>query len=273
MGEENPIDSASKGVSAIAEIVRAAGESDEAKQAASNLGKTAVVLTQTVNNVLLPLAAVNFGIDKAREYFSGKFQKDMYEKTASIPEEHVKQPKASIAGPALQGIAFTHDEEVLKDMFISLIATGMDGRVSSKAHPAFVEIIKQLDADEADILKNSLHAGRSFTIAEIRNVNKRDKTYSVLYSHLLNLHNENGIVEEPRISAMVSNWIRLGLVEVFYDRHITDANAYSWVELRPEYIKLVQEHKSDEYSVTYQRGVITRTEFGRLFAEAVGIVK
>jgi hypothetical protein len=146
----DPISSAKAGVTVLGELMKVAGDNPHVKEAGSNLGKTALTITKTINNALLPLAAVNFAFDKARRYFDEKFADDLSAKVAAIPVESIVDPKASIAGPALQGLAFTHEEPNLKNMYLSLLATAMDGRVASAAHPAFVEVIKQLTADEAD---------------------------------------------------------------------------------------------------------------------------
>src|SRR5512139_3868627 len=100
------INTAKNGVALLGEIMKAAGDNPKVKEAGNNLGKTAVTLTQALNNVLLPVAAVNFAIDKARNYFTEDFQKDLAEKTSAIPPEQMVEPKASLAGPALQGLAF-----------------------------------------------------------------------------------------------------------------------------------------------------------------------
>lgn len=130
MPEIDPIKSAKDSLSLVTEIIKAAGDNPQVKQAASNLGLTAVTLTKTINNVLVPLAAINFAFDKARLYFSGKFQDEMAAKAATIPQEHLIEPKASVAGPSLQGLAFTHEEPNLKEMYLNLLTTAMDGRVS-----------------------------------------------------------------------------------------------------------------------------------------------
>ena len=128
MSNDDPIKVAKDGVSLVAEVIKAAGDNPQVKEAAGNLGQTAVTLTKTINNVLVPLAAINFAFDKARTYFSGKFQQDIAEKTQAIPPEHVVEPKASIAGPTLQGLAFTHEEPSLKEMY---------GRVNNQVqHPS-----------------------------------------------------------------------------------------------------------------------------------------
>lgn len=273
MPEEDPISLAKDGVSLVAEVIKAAGDSPQVKEAASNLGQTAVILTKTINNVLVPLAAINFAFDKAKEYFSGKFQQDIAEKAQAIPPEHIVEPKASIAGPTLQGLAFTHEEPNLKEMYLNLLATSMDGRAASVAHPAFVEIIKQLDSEDARLVRGALRSPTAIPIVQIRRMIKDGSGYYLLVQHLLNLKDtKTGVaVEDPHLPAMIDNWIRLGLVEVAYDTHLTDPTHYAWVDQRPEFLRLSQESQPEEARVEYQKGIMQRTELGKRFAKAIGL--
>ena len=61
-------------------------------------------------------------------------------------------PKASLAAPAMQQLGFSLDEPALKEMYLNLLATASDNRSNSAAHPSFVEVIKQLSAEETQIL-------------------------------------------------------------------------------------------------------------------------
>ena len=275
MSEETPLKAAKDGVSLVSEIIKAAGDNPEVKEAAGNLGKTAVTLTRTINNALLPLAAINFAFDKAREYFSGQFQKDLAEKAATIPPENIVEPKASVAGPTLQGLAFTHEEENLKEMYLNLLATAMDNRVSEDAHPAFVEIIKQLNGVEADLIKGLLIGSSPIAIAQIQANLGVDKGYNTLLRHVLNLRNNvtQQPIENPRLPAMIDNWIRLGLAEVAYDKFLSDQNAYSWVEQRPEFIRLRDTQSTNDRTVEFTKGYIARTELGKQFSKAIGLLK
>jgi hypothetical protein len=273
MSDENPIQTAKDGVSLVSEIIKAAGDNPEVKEAAGNLGKTAVTLTKTINNALLPLAAINFAFDKAREYFSGRFQKDLAEKAATIPQDHIVEPKASVAGPTLQGLAFTHEEPNLKEMYLNLLTTAMDGRIAEDAHPAFVEIIKQLDGNEADLIRGILTSPSPMAIVQIQAKVNKDGGHRVLLRHVLDERNAETQqpVETPRIAAMIDNWIRLGLVEVAYDGFLSDPNAYSWVEQRPEFVRLRDSLADDAHRVDFAKGYIVRTELGKQFAKATGM--
>lgn len=273
MSENDSLEDVKTGATIVSEIIKAAGNDPKAIEAASNLGEAAVTITKTINNALLPLAAVNFAFEKARFYFSTKFHDDLSQKASSIPQDYIVEPKASIAGPTLQAIAFTHDEPDLKEMFLNLLATSMDGRIANKAHPSFVEIIKQLSADDASLLRHVLGRKGSLPIVEVRKTRK-DKSYIVLKTHLLGLINveTNEDIIDPEVAALVDNWIRLGLVTVTYGVHLGTHN-YDWVEGRPEVMKFRIEHESKEDKVIYKKGAMSMTVFGEQFARAVGLLK
>jgi hypothetical protein len=272
---QEEIKAAREGVGIVGDLIKLAGEDPQVREAAKNLGQTAVTITKTINTALLPLAAVNFAFDKAREYFSGRFQKDLLDRTKDIPLESITDPKPSVAGPALQGLAFTHEEPTLKSMYIALIATSMDRRVSQAAHPAFVEIIKQLEGPEAKLLGGLLQIAGSVPVAQVRTTTVGVEGWRVQANHLMNLSNlqTKEPAVEPRIAAMVDNWLRLGLIEVRYDQLLQSPNAYDWVEARPEYKQIKAAVETEQVRVSFERGRAGRTDFGKLFAEAVGLIE
>lgn len=272
--KSNPIDTARGGIALIADVIKAAGDSPHVKEAANNLGQTAVTLTKTINNVLVPLAAINFAFDKARAYFAGKFQAEIEEKARAIPPEHIVQPKPSIAGPTLQGLAFAHEEPDLKDLYLNLLATSMDGRKAAQAHPAFVEIIKQLDGRDAKTIRPILVSESPLPIAQIRRIKASDGSFFVLHHHLLDYRSETTgkPAEDEALPSMVDNWMRLGLVEVTYEQHLTNPNAYSWAEQRPEFTKLKRQALPEGYRLDIAQGLMRRTELGKRFGLAIGVI-
>ncbi len=269
----DPLSTAKDGVALVGELIKAAGDNPAVKEAGNNLGQTALTITKTINNALLPLAAVNFAFDKARAYFSDKFESDLRPRADRIPPEQLVEPKASIAGPALQGLAFSHDEPSLKDMYLSLIASAMDGRTAADVHPAFVEIIRQLTPEEASSLQSILTLSNSIPIAAIKKTTVGEHGWSTVSRHLL-----NGVdmatrlpVDNPRIPAMVDNWIRLGLVEVNYTQFLVGENAYNWVSERPEYLRLKAQYETDKVKIEFTKGILYRTALGQQFAQTVGL--
>jgi hypothetical protein len=274
MSIDDNLKTAREGMAVLGEVIKAAGDNPDVKAAGKELGKTALTITKTINNALLPLAAVNFAFEKARAYFAEKFQGDLAAKAGSIPADQVVEPKASIAGPALQGLAFAHEEPNLKEMYLSLLASAMDGRVAASAHPAFVEIIRQMDSEEASLIRGCLQTPNGIPIAEIRLMESASGNWGVLYRHLLNLHDSTTKLptENPRLPAFVDNWVRLGLAEVDYTKYVATEKTYDWVEQRPEFQKLKAERETETHKVQFQRGIIVRTSLGEQFAATVGIL-
>lgn len=270
----DPIQTAKDGVALVGEILKAAGDNPTVKEAGANLGQSALTITKTINNALLPLAAVNFAFDKARKYFAERFQQDLSAKAAAIPSEQLVEPKASIAGPALQGLAFTHEEPNLKEMYLSLLATAMDGRVAADAHPAFVEIIKQLNSEEAQLLQELLRTQGALPIVEVRVTKISEQGWEVLEGHLMSLSDQvtKAPVENKRQAAMVDNWVRLGLAEVDYTKQIMGDGVYAWVDQRPEYLRHKAQYENETTKVSFQHGVIGRTALGIQFGRAVGLL-
>jgi len=66
------------------------------------------------------------------------------------PPDQIVVPKPNVAGPALEALRYTWHEETLSDLYANLLAaSSMDKSTADGAHPAFVEIIRQLTPDEA----------------------------------------------------------------------------------------------------------------------------
>lgn len=274
MNTDDSIKTARDGVALVGEILKAAGDNPNVKEAGQNLGQTALTITKTINNALLPLAAVNFAFDKARVYFTEKFPQDIAAKTATIPPEQVVEPKASIAGPALQGLAFTHEEPNIKEMYLNLLATAMDGRVATDAHPAFVEIIRQLSSEDAQLMRGALQSPVAIAIVEVRLSTVGQQGYQTLARHVLNLSDSTtkAAVENPQLPAIVDNWVRLGLVNVDYATKLTDAAAYEWADQRPEIVRFRKTYETETQKISIAHGILERTAFGVQFARAVSLV-
>ena len=89
----------------------------------------------------------------------------------------------------------------------------MDKNTTHKAHPSFVEIIKQLSPDEAKLLTHFKTSGAA-PIINIKN-NRKDKSGGrVEYSYFTNLGEQLELQNLNLNSSYWSNLIRLGLVNI-----------------------------------------------------------
>ena len=271
---KSSIDKVRGGVELLSQIMRAAGDNKHVKAAGNELGKTAVTITKLLNNVISPLDTINFGFDKAREYFRERFEKDITDKIQVIPQECLVEPKAYIAGPILQGLAFSHKEEELKEMFLNLLASSMDSRTTDKAHPAFVEIIRQLNSKEAELLGDILSTGLpSIPITQLRDI-ESIKSYTTVQTYVLNITDEKTgePICMPEVSSMIDNLIRLGIVRVEFGLEVGGIpNAYNWADNRPEIELVRQMNKHKTMNIQSIKGMLSITSLGWNFAESVGI--
>ncbi len=99
----NPITAAKEMASLTGKLIRAAGDSPDVREAGKPLGLAAVTISKALNVCLLPLAAINLGYEKAREYFTTRFEHDLEVCLSDVPAEDIVEPKAYVAGPAVQG--------------------------------------------------------------------------------------------------------------------------------------------------------------------------
>lgn len=275
MSEPNPLDDVKTGAQVVGEIIKAAAGSEEAKVAASNLGRSAVTVTAAINNVLLPLAALNFAVERARTYFNTKFADDFQSRAAAIPADRLAEPSALIAAPILNALAFAHEAPILKDLYLNLLARSMDRQHSESVHPAFVETIRQLSPEEAELIKSVL---RDFGVGPIVQVEARYANSDRVHVYIRNFLDwrddspERVLIENPRMPMLVDNWLRLGLITVDYNRVVSYPSFYNWVETRPEVVKIKEIiARAPDMTLYIRRGVIERTDFGRAFGLAVGI--
>ena len=101
------------------------------------------------------------------EYNIAEIQRLLEEKLKNTSPDLIEVPAAHIAIPAMQYISYCMDNEELRNMYANLLATSMNKDVKDDAHPAYVEIIKQLCPDEAKILKY-MYAHNTIPIIEIK---------------------------------------------------------------------------------------------------------
>lgn len=254
------------------ELVSAAKETDEFKHAARLRAKRIAIKEAAFLQVFRPIRKL---IGLSAEYFEHGFDDDMQPRLEAIPEENRVAPKASIAAPAMQGLAFSLDEPDLKRLYLDLLASASDSRQTEAVHPAFVEIIRQLSADEVSFLRYPLSTGNSLPIVRLNVVETVEPNgKAVLLSHIMELTNQatREPVEDARLATYVDNWIRLGLVDVVYGDALTRTGAYDWAETRPEVQRQQAIFMSHEtLTIEIEKGLLKSTAFGESFALAVGM--
>lgn len=142
-----------------------------------------------------------------------QFKSETDSKLSRIPENNLITPDPVIAGPILQSLGYTVHHKHLRDMFINLLATASDDRMSSLAHPSYVEIIKQLSPEESLVIKY-ISSGESGEYPII-NLNLRtEKGYIYVLSEYNLLPVKSGCADNRKYKEIIENLERLKLITV-----------------------------------------------------------
>lgn len=110
-------------------------------------------LADIVSLVFTPVIKAKAKRDKNIELFL----KELDDKVKKIPEEKLQNPPLHIVGPVVDNVfKFYHDEEYLRAMYSTLIASSMNS--DNKVHPSYIEIIRQFSVIDANIFCAHIHS-------------------------------------------------------------------------------------------------------------------
>lgn len=225
-------------------------------------------LQKTVHAFLLPVYRGLEGFEAVVNWVAEETTQRLWD----VPPEDVKEPAAYVAGPALEALRFAMDEQELRSLYAALLATAMHRPSSSNAHPAFVEIIKQLTPDEARII-------RVFADGLARpmlNLNKIGPLAPGLVSPSSTVAGEGfQIVDEevglrgvPAFPTYLMNLIRLGLLEMPPNLRIAVNETYAEIEAHEEIKQLRAEVEAEGCRLEIVRRMIRLTPLGHQFLRA-----
>lgn len=180
---------------------------DMLQPATKELGKGLLTISKVVNIALSPLSGLDWGYEKIAKFL----ESSMAEKLKDIPEENITTPSPSVAVPAIEALRYTGDIEELREMFSNLIATAMDKKASNMAHPAFVEVIKQLSSDEAKLIR--IMERDAYPLITVSN-HFKDRSYSRVMKNFTNLAEKANCESPTMIFSYLENLSRLGLISI-----------------------------------------------------------
>lgn len=264
MADENQIRDIVDAVTGVAKAVPV--YQDVVQPAAQEIGKALQTVAKTVHVVLAPVSALVWGYDQVKEFVSTK----VAERLKNVPPENLVTPKPNVAGPALEALRYTGHESSLSDLYANLLAAAMDKSTAQGAHPAFVEIIKQLTSDEAKLVALCV-SGIPLPLVNLGwryKPNPEGDTGGgevlVNYSHL----GVQARCEYPEMTpSYIDNLCRLGLAEVPFYFEYTLKGIYDSLENDPK----VKALKADIEGQTGINPVLTKkglriSELGKQFA-------
>lgn len=214
------------------------------------------------NNVVL------YPVKKANLTFKYKleaFEDDLKEKIKNIPLENIQVPPTMIAGPTLEALRYTYDEEELREMYENLLASAMDTRITSETHPAFVDAIKQMSPLDARVLARIVELKQLRCICIKFAIKDSTKVYSKGMPDYF-VEELCDLADPFLVSTTLINLSRLGLIDIILgtienvDYEILKEHPY--VQSRKRYF----ESLGNELVLEDTRRTIVLNNYGKQFS-------
>lgn len=271
MSEENKMRDVVDAVTGIAKAIPV--YQDVLQPAAQEIGTALQTVAKTIHVALAPVSALVWGYDQIKEFVSTK----VADRLKNVPPENIVTPKPNVAGPALEALRYTGHEPTLSDLYANLLAASMDKSTAQGAHPAFVEIIKQLTPDEAKLVALFVK-DMPFPLIDIRweYKNPQDgktggQDVLVHYSHLGQIAG----CEFPQMTpTYIDNLCRLGLAEVPTFWQYTGKGVYDPLESDTHVKNLTTSLEANpEVKPVVERKGLKITELGKQFAHVCVVRK
>lgn len=264
MSEENKIRDVVDAVTGVAKAVPV--YQDVVQPAAQEVGKALQTVAKTVHVALAPVSALVWGYDQIKDFVSSK----VAERLKNVPPENIVTPKPNVAGPALESLRYTGHEESLSDLYANLLAASMDKATATGAHPAFVEIIRQLTPDEAKLVSLFLRE-MPYPLLNVRwefkeQTKEKMGGKEVLVNFSL-LGEIAGCEFNHLVPAYIDNLCRLGLAEIPSMWAYMSPGVYDPLEKSSVVMALkAQIELNPELKANVERRGLRVTELGKQFA-------
>lgn len=220
--------------------------------AARELGEGLATIAKGVKISLAPIEATVWGYEKIRDWLSVNVTRILANRKAT----DITPPPLSVSGPLTLQMVFSSEEPDLREMYAKLLASAMDVRTASGAHPSFVTLIQQLTADEAKIINYIASLGQDWP-------NWQGKTDAAsgsekdLWEKMRKICVNAKVSHSEKADIYIENLLRLRLL-----RHNTSAEAHYQPEGSSHYADWGPHVITDEYEF------IELTAYGRAFIDA-----
>jgi hypothetical protein len=209
--------------------------------------------------------------------------RDLGERMTAIPGARRRAPAISFAAQALAGSV--RYGSTLRERYLNLLAASMDSNKAARVHPAFLEVLRQLTADEARIISQFQHDG-PYPIVTVGARYKFGERLSTELRNFTLLATQAGCEYPERVSLYIDNLCRLGLVELRPTRVADDTRSFRALEEHAEVKAAVtriesrapalensqsshpQSGDDDRVVAEIRRQALYVTAFGRQFYEA-----
>jgi Abortive infection alpha len=233
---------------------------DLLQPAVKEIGTSLQTVTKCVNVALAPISALVWGYDRIKEFVDTK----VAEKLAGVPNERIVTPKPEVAGPALEALKYTGHDDTLRELYANLLATAMDANTIANAHPAFVDIIKNLSPDEARIMRLFAIRGKFPIIDVHRYREEQSNHYNVVVVNYSHIGEEAGCEHLHLTQAYIDNLCRVRLLEIAENVHIAAPDTYEPLENDSSLEDIKTKVEEDGFKIRFARKILQITVWGQM---------
>ncbi len=132
----------------------------------------------------------------------------LLERLRGTPKNELVDPPGHVALPALLGIAANQDEDLLRNMYLDLLAASMDRRRAGEVHPAYVKLVGEMSPSDALLLKSVSNGVPGFNAFVVHRSNgEMVSSYRGAPFFLL----DTSTASWRSVNRSVENLVRLGL--------------------------------------------------------------
>lgn len=197
-----------------------------------------------------------------REYAIKETTKLLEEKLKDTPINNLVSPEPYIAIPALQAISYSFDSIEIRNLYANLLATSMKKTSKFKVHPSYVEIIKQINPDEAKIIRHICNKSH-LPIINITAKYLKENGERIIRKHYSSIDKILGIEHKEKIPEYIDNLDRLKIIDLTYQQWYTNDNLYLEIETNAKNIYQIPK----DCTFKSGKGTSELSDFGKGFCE------
>lgn len=201
-----------------------------------------------------------------------------------------EKPRLNISVPTLEVMSLTEDENI-NEMFSELLAKEFTNEESEKVMPVFVDIVKNLTADEAKIL-NYLYAGvridkkylllrsnqvlpfshgrlEAVPFVQIQSKKETENEISVLQNIYTPCFDNISMKHQKNLYVYINNLKRCGVIDIDTDNRLARVNYDRLFEEQQKIKDMKKKVSDEEKKIVLRKGIIEFNDFGKEFMKAV----
>lgn len=205
---------------------------------------------------------------KRKEEQAKRVKQVLENRIETIPADRKIEPSFDVVVPILEGLESCLDETELQDGFISLLGASMDSNLTSAFLKCHANILKQLTADEARIIKY-LYSVKAAAFVVVR-VEKKG-THAGLDAPLYISYLSNECKFSELFSSYMVHLSVLGLVEITLSSRLADKKIYEDLENQTKNSLKIDFENDLENDLVFKRGFFKMSPLGLDFAKACGL--